>query len=89
MQPGNVVLLEDHVRHTNHPAPVDATAPTPHLAVSGTEQRPRCAFNGSSQVMSVPNANPHQRHCRLHDHRHGQGDNNDNPSIIGIRTGSG
>lgn len=86
---GNVVLWEDQSGHTNHAAAVDATAPTLIASEPELNNRPTLRFNGSSQVMSVPKRILTNGIAGCTIIAMAKADINDNPSIIGIRTGSG
>lgn len=86
---GNVILWEDQSGRANHAAAVDAGAPALIVGEPELNDWPTLRFNGTSQMMSVPRR-------ILTNGIEGctviamvKADTNDNPSIIGIRTGSG
>ena len=86
---GNVTLWQDQSGHTNHAEAADAAAPL--LIANETElnNRPTVRFNGSSQVMSIPRRILTNGIAGCTVIAMAKADINDNPSIIGIRTGSG
>jgi len=86
---GNVILWKDQSGHTNHAAAVDAGAPTLIVGEPKLNNRSTLRFNGTSQMMSVPRRilTNGIEGCTVI--AMAKADTNDNPSIIGIRTGSG
>ena len=86
---GNVTAWRDLSGRGNHAAAGDANAPSFTAHEPDLNQRPALRFNGTSQRMTVANrilTNGIEGCTVIAMVR---ADTNDNPSIIGIRTGSG
>lgn len=85
----NVILWKDQSGHTNHAAAVDASAPALIDSEPELNGRPTLRFNGSSQIMSVSRRIITNGVTGCTFIAMAKADINDNPSIIGFRTGSG